>query len=70
MSETPEQTTPPRLLRRSRDDRMVAGVCAGLADYLRLDPTLIRVGFAVLTIITWGVALLAYVVAWALMPEA
>jgi phage shock protein C len=49
---------------------MVAGVCAGLADYLRVDPTLVRVGFAVLTIITWGVALVAYVVAWALMPEA
>lgn len=48
---------------------MLAGVCAGLAHYLRVDPTLVRVGFAVLAIITWGVALLAYLVAWLLMPE-
>jgi phage shock protein PspC (stress-responsive transcriptional regulator) len=48
---------------------MIAGVCAGVADYLRVDPTLIRVGMAVLAIITWGVALLAYLVAWAMIPE-
>jgi phage shock protein C len=48
---------------------MLAGVCAGLADYLRVDPTLVRVGFAVLAIITWGVALLAYLIAWIVMPE-
>jgi len=58
-----------RPLRRSRSDRMLGGVCAGIADYLRVDPTLIRVGFAVLTIVTWGVALLVYLVAWLLMPE-
>jgi phage shock protein PspC (stress-responsive transcriptional regulator) len=59
-----------RQLRRSRSDRMLAGVCGGIAEYLRVDPTLVRVGFAVLAIVTWGVALLAYVVGWALMPEA
>jgi phage shock protein PspC (stress-responsive transcriptional regulator) len=48
---------------------MLAGVCAGLADYLRVDPTLVRVGFAVLAIITWGVALLGYAIAWIVMPE-
>jgi phage shock protein PspC (stress-responsive transcriptional regulator) len=65
------QTAPAyRQLRRSRSDRMLAGVCGGIADYLRVDPTLVRVGFAVLAIVTWGVALLAYVVGWALMPEA
>lgn len=64
----PEQP-PYRLLRRSRSDRMLAGVCAGLARYLKVDPTLVRVGFAVLAIITWGVALLAYLIAWIVMPE-
>jgi len=65
------QPPPPyRQLRRSRSDRMLAGVCAGIADYLRVDPTLVRVGFAVLAIITWGVALLAYVIGWIVMPEA
>lgn len=58
-----------RQLRRSRSDRMLAGVCAGIANYLRIDPTLVRVGFAVLAIITWGIALLAYLVAWIVMPE-
>ena len=69
MTETPNQNSV-RRLRRSRSDRMLAGVCAGIADYLRVDPTLVRVGFAVLAIITWGVALVAYLVAWAVMPEA
>lgn len=64
----PEQP-PYRQLRRSRSDRMLAGVCAGIANYLRVDPTLIRVGVAVLAIITWGVALLGYVIAWIVMPE-
>lgn len=72
----PDQTPAPgaeqppyRQLRRSRSDRMVAGVCAGLARYLKVDPTLVRVGFAVLAIITWGVALLGYLIAWIVMPE-
>ena len=67
---TNQPPPPDRQLRRSRSDRMLAGVCAGIADYLRVDPTLVRVGFAVLAIITWGVALLAYVIGWIVMPEA
>lgn len=58
-----------RQLRRSRSDRMLAGVCAGIADYLRLDPTLIRVGFAVLVLVSWGLALVAYLIGWLLIPE-
>jgi phage shock protein C len=68
MTEMPNQNSV-RQLRRSRSDRMLAGVCAGVANYFRVDPTLVRVGFAVLAIITWGVALLGYVIAWAVMPE-
>jgi len=58
-----------RQLRRSRSDRMLAGVCACIADYLRLDPTLIRVGFAVLVLVSWGLALVAYLIGWLLSPE-
>jgi phage shock protein PspC (stress-responsive transcriptional regulator) len=65
----PDRQPPYRQLRRSRSDRMIAGVCAGVAQYLRVDPTLVRVGLAVLAIITWGVALLAYVIAWIVIPE-
>ncbi|HLU32795.1 MAG TPA: PspC domain-containing protein [Natronosporangium sp.] len=70
MENTSYQNEPTyRQLRRSRSDRMVAGVCAGIAEYLRLDPTLIRVGFAVLVLISWGLALVAYVLGWILIPE-
>ena len=59
----------PRRLTRSRDDKFVGGVAGGLGAYFDVDPVLVRVGFAVLAILTWGVALLAYPVAWFLMPE-
>ena len=54
---------------RRRDDRMVAGVCSGVADYLGLDPTLVRLLTVVLAICSVGTAALAYVAAWILMPE-
>lgn len=57
-------------LRRPFDDRMVAGVCSGLARYFGVDPTLFRVGFAVLALVTWGAALIAYAVAWVVIPDA
>jgi phage shock protein C len=57
-----------RILVRSRTDRMVAGVCAGVGDYFGVDVTLIRVIVAVAAIVTGGVGILAYLVAWALIP--
>lgn len=58
-----------RRLYRSRTDTMVGGVAAGLAAYLNTDPTLVRIGWAILAIITNGAGVLAYVVAWVLVPE-
>jgi phage shock protein PspC (stress-responsive transcriptional regulator) len=55
-------------LERKVEGRLLAGVCAGLADYLGIDATLIRVIFAVLTVFG-GFGALAYVMAWVLMPE-
>src|SRR4029453_2312199 len=60
---------PYKQLRRPLDDRIVAGVCSGIGRYLAVDPVLVRVGFAVLAALTWGAALLAYPIAWFLMPE-
>lgn len=54
---------------RRRDDRMVAGVCSGVADYLGVDPTLVRLLTVVLAICSVGAAVIAYVAAWILMPE-
>ncbi len=65
MTETPSY----RRLYRSRNDKMLAGVCGGLARYLSIDPVAARVLFAILTIFTWGTALIAYVLMWILMPE-
>ena len=58
-----------KVLFRPRDDRMVGGVCAGLANYTGMDVTLMRVIWAVVTIITGGAGLLAYLVAWILIPD-
>ncbi len=66
---TTPTVTPYKQLRRPLDDRIVAGVCSGIGRYLAVDPVLIRVGFVVLAALTWGAALLAYPVAWFLMPE-
>jgi len=55
-------------LERKLSDRWLAGVCAGLADYSGIDVSLIRVIFAVLTLFG-GVGAIAYVIAWALVPE-
>jgi phage shock protein C len=59
---------PAKQLERKLEGRWVAGVCAGLADYSGLDVSLIRVIFAVLTLFG-GVGAIAYVLAWALVPE-
>ncbi len=57
-----------RRLERKLDNRWVAGVCAGLADYTGIDATVIRVVFAVLTFFG-GLGPIAYVLGWALIPE-
>lgn len=61
---------PTRPLRRSRSDRMVAGVCGGLAAWLGWDSTLVRVVFALTALFTGGFpGVLAYLVLWVVMPE-
>jgi phage shock protein C len=56
-------------LYRSRDDRMLAGVAGGLAEYWDADPSLIRIVWAVLTVFTGGIALLVYIVMAIVVPE-
>lgn len=60
----------PKRLYRSRSDRMVAGICAGLAHYANLDPTVMRVIF-VLTTLATGLAagIIAYIALWVVIPE-
>jgi phage shock protein PspC (stress-responsive transcriptional regulator) len=58
----------PRRLVREPDDRKVAGVCAGLADRIGVDVSLVRLGAVVLAVFT-PVGLIAYLIAWAIVPE-
>src|ERR1700729_3726699 len=55
-------------LRRAYDGRMLAGVCPGLADYLAIDVTIVRVAFAVFTFLG-GAAIPAYLACLLLIPE-
>ena len=59
-----------RVLRRNMDNRQIAGVCAGLADYFGLDPTVVRVGYVLLSILSVGFpGILVYVILWLVIPE-
>ncbi len=55
-------------VQRNRDDKWLAGVCAGLADRLRIDPLVVR-GALIVLIFVGGIGGLAYLVAWALLPD-
>ena len=56
-------------LYRSRDDRMITGVAGGVAEQLDADPSLIRIVWAVLIVLTGGLALLVYIVMAVVVPE-
>jgi phage shock protein PspC (stress-responsive transcriptional regulator) len=68
-SGTPVRRPGPKRLVRSRDNRVVGGVCAGVADYLGIDVTLVRLVTVLGTVFGMGTLLVAYVVAWLLLPE-
>lgn len=65
--ETP-QAPPARALTRSRD-RMLGGVAAGLGEYFDIDPTLVRLGIVLATLLSGGIVLVAYIALWIIMPE-
>lgn len=56
-------------LLKSATNRMLAGVCGGVAEYLGVDPTVVRLVWAIFTILG-GAGLLAYIIAAIIMPEA
>ena len=55
-------------LYRSKTDKKLCGVCAGVADYFGIDPTIVRVVW-VLAFFLWGVGLLAYLICALIMPK-
>jgi len=54
-------------IRRSRNDRMVGGVCKGLADYFGIDASIVRILYAV-AVFFWLPGALLYLIAWLIIP--
>jgi len=59
---------PPKKLMLSRAERKVGGVCAGFADYLGWDVTIVRLLFLCGVVYSMGLALVAYLIAWIVIP--
>ena len=58
-----------KILTRSTKDRMLAGVCAGLAEYMGMDPTVVRLIFVLLFFVTGPGVLLAYLIMALIVPN-
>ena len=56
-----------RRLYRADNDKILGGVCAGLANYLRLDPAIVRIIFVLMTL-GWGSGILLYIILWVVLP--
>jgi phage shock protein PspC (stress-responsive transcriptional regulator) len=57
-------------LHRSRRHRMLAGVCGGLAEWLGWDPTLVRILYVIVSVLSAAFpGILVYLILWVLMPE-
>ncbi|MDR2138042.1 MAG: PspC domain-containing protein [Tannerella sp.] len=56
-------------LYRSNEDKMIAGVCAGIAEYFMLDPTLVRIGYILLCVFTAFTGVVAYLILWIVVPQ-
>jgi len=58
----------PKKLYRSRKNRMIAGICGGLAEYFNMDPTLMRILFVFVSLLP-GPSVIFYILAWIIIPE-
>jgi phage shock protein C len=65
---SPPPPRPVRKLYRSRTDRKIAGVCAGIAEYLDIDPTLVRLVWVATVLFLCG-GVVGYLIAWIVLPE-
>jgi phage shock protein PspC (stress-responsive transcriptional regulator) len=64
-----EATTQVKKLRRSRSDKMIAGVCGGVAKMIGVDAAILRIILVAATLLGFGTGAVLYVAAWILMPE-
>jgi phage shock protein C len=56
-------------LYRSRKEKMLGGVCGGLGEHIDVDPTIIRLAWAVVTVLSVGMGILIYLIARIIIPE-
>ena len=68
MAQKPLQGQQKRLY-RSENNKVIAGVCGGIAEYFGVDPVLVRIIFVVLLIVSFGTAAIAYLIAWIIVPK-
>jgi phage shock protein PspC (stress-responsive transcriptional regulator) len=59
----------PKRLYRSDADKMIGGVCGGIAEYFTLDPTLVRIGYILLSLFTVFSGVIAYFILWIVVPK-
>ncbi len=58
-------------LRRSRKNRMIGGVCGGIAEYFDMDPTLVRLIYVIFSVVSVAFpGILVYIIMWIVMPDA
>lgn len=56
-------------LYRSRNEKILGGVCGGLGEYFEVDPVVIRLIWVVLTLLTMFIGIIVYLIAWIIIPE-
>jgi len=54
---------------RSKKNKVIAGVCGGIGNYLDIDPVLIRLLWVLLILVSFGTGILAYIIAWIIIPK-
>lgn len=57
-----------KMLYKDKENKMLGGVCAGLADYFMIDPTIVRLVWAVFAML-YGIGVLIYIAAWIVFPD-
>jgi phage shock protein C len=55
-------------LYRSKKEQMLGGICGGFAEYIDVDPSIIRLVLVVLIVLSWGLFILVYIAAWIIIP--
>ena len=68
-SSIPEPAPAPHRLYRAENDRVLGGVCAGVANYLRIDPAVVRIIFALIAFGGFGFGFLLYIILWIILPS-